>query len=315
MAWTETGAMEEREKFVRDVLRGEGAMSALCDQYGVSRKTGYKWLQRYEEEGLRGLRDRSRAPLRHPNALDADTVSKVLELRRAHRSWGPKKLRALLEHNDRRADWPAASTIGDVLKRAGLVKRRSKRQETKPVAYDGERPIIANEPNDLWTIDLKGAFQLKDRSWSAPLTLADAHSRYLLECRHLVSGQGRARYWVERAFRAYGLPRAIRSDNGTPFAGTGLAGLSRMSVWWLKLGINIERTVPGHPEHNPRHERFHRTLKAETPVCAHALAQQRALNRFRRSFNEERPHEALGQRTPASVYRASPRAYPAALPN
>jgi transposase InsO family protein len=301
--------MDERKSFVREALRAQETMSALCERYGVSRKTGYKWLARYEQEGLRGLQERSRAPKVQAGASDAALERKIVQLRRAHRTWGPKKLRALLMREDPQRDWPALSTIGEILKRSGCVVSSAPRREQKPVAYDA-RPIIANAPNDLWTIDLKGAFELKDRTWCAPLTLADAYSRYVLESRHLPPGQGRARYWIERAFRTYGLPLAIRSDNGTPFAAAGLAGLSYMSVWWLKLGIVLERTRPGHPEHNPRHERFHRTLKQDLPICAHASGQQRALNRLRHSFNHERPHEALAQRTPASLYRPSAQPYP-----
>ena len=315
MGWTETCAMDERKRFVEEVLADEQTMREICERYGVSRKTGYKWLYRYKEEGRAGLEERSRAPLSRPNAADAQTVGRVIELRRAHRSWGPKKLRAVLDTRWPDRSWPATSTIGEILRRADLIAAREREGGSKPVAYD-ERPIIAPVPNALWTIDFKGTVQTQDRRWCTPLTLQDARSRYLLCCRILQPNEAQVHYWMERSFRRYGLPDAIRSDNGTPFATTGLAGLSRLSVWWLKLGIEIQRNAPGHPEHNPRHERFHRTLKRETahPPRANAKAQQRAFDVFRRSYNRERPHESLHQHMPASLYEPSTRSYPRSEP-
>lgn len=317
MGWTETCAMNERERFVHEALRmmAGDTMSSLCERYGVSRKTGYKWLERYEQEGRGGLSDRSRAPHEHPNALDERLEKRILSLRRSHRDWGAKKLLPVLEQRWPGEHWPAHSTVGEILKRAGLIEAKSTRPRSKPAALNA-RPIQADEPNALWTIDFKGTMQTLDRCWSTPLTLQDAASRYLFRCQNMRPNEVEVRYWMERTFRRYGLPWAIRSDNGTPFAAPGLAGLSRLSVWWLKLGIEVQRSAPGHPEHNPRHERMHRTLKGQvkSPRRADPHALQRALDRFRRSYNHERPHESLGQRTPANIYRASIRPYPKTTP-
>jgi putative transposase len=314
MSWKETCAMTERMKFVSDVLKGERDMSQLCDLYGISRKTGYKWLDRFEDGGVAALTDRSHAARHQPNAVAATLVQRLVQVRRQHPTWGPRKLLAWLQAHDGPAAWPAASTVGEILRRHGLVptrKRRARAVEHLEVAL-----MQPSAPNELWCTDFKGQFRTQDRYYCYPLTLTDAVSRYVLACRGLRSvGTEAAWPWFERAFRQYGLPGAIRSDNGTPFASTGLGGLSRLSVWWIKLGIVPELITPGCPQQNGRHERMHKTLKGETtrPPGADLQAQQRKFDRFVNEFNLQRPHEALQQRPPGALYRASTRPYPSRL--
>jgi transposase InsO family protein len=309
MSWKESCAMTERVKFMLELERGEYTMSEACRVYGVSRKTGYKWLERYVMGGLEGLEDRSRAPLLHSNTVDEITVAMLIQARRSHPRWGPRKLLDWLMPKYPGKDWPAPSTVGEVLKRAGLVPPRKLGRRTTPY---GAPFVSMNAPNAVWSVDFKGQFRTADMRLCYPLTLSDGFSRFLLSCRGLSSPNADAvRAWMERAFRSYGLPLAIRSDNGTPFASTGLAGLSQLSVWWLKLGILPERIACGHPEQNGRHERMHRTLKQDTcPGRANMKAQQRAFDQFRKEYNQERPHEALGGRTPAQLYQPSLRTYP-----
>ena len=314
MSWKETCAMSERKKFVLDVLRDERPMSELCDLYGISRKTGYKWVDRFEQGGEGALADRSHARRPQAHAVAAPLVQRLVQVRRQHPSWGPRKLLAWLQEHERPADWPAASTVGQILSRHGLVSGRRRRASA---AEHLEVSLIQPKaPNELWCTDFKGQFRTLDRYYCHPLTLTDAVSRYVLTCRGLrCQGTETARPWFKRAFREYGLPGAIRSDNGTPFASTGLGGLSRLSVWWIKLGIVPELIAPGCPQQNGRHERMHKTLKAETtrPPGADLQAQQRKFDRFVDEFNLQRPHEALQQRPPSAVYRASPRPYPSRL--
>src|SRR5215472_7559146 len=313
MPWREVCPMEEKLRFVAAALSAEESMSELCESFGISRKTGYKWLLRYQERGPEGLRDESRAPHRVPWAITEDQAAAILGVRGAHPSWGPKKLRATLLQGRSAQAVPAASTIGELLRRCGLTRARKRRRHAVP----NPSPLVhANGPNDLWCIDFKGWFRTGDGTRCDPLTLSDAHSRYLL-CAHALAhpDYNGCRTQLERVFREYGLPRAIRSDNGAPFATLGVGGLSRLGVWWVKLGIRPERIAPGKPEQNGRHERMHRTLKAETarpPASTLALQQQR-FDHFRREFNHQRPHEALGQTTPQQHYADSPRAYPARL--
>jgi transposase InsO family protein len=314
MPWKESGVVEERARFVLDHEHGLWTMAELCRRYGIARKTGYKILARWEQERMRGLEDLSRAPLRHPNQTPSAIEQCVLELRRAHMSWGPRKLRERLRTNYPQQLWPAPSTIGEMLKREGLVKERRLRRKTPPYT----QPFAsADAPNRVWCIDFKGWFRTQDGARIDPLTMTDAHSRYLLRCQAVTKTNTEAvRAICEAAFREYGLPGAIRSDNGAPFASRGVAGLSRLSLYWMKLGIVPERIEPGHPEQNGRHERMHRTLKAETanPAAANRRQQQREFDRFRCEYNEERPHEALELKTPASCYQISPRAYPERVP-
>lgn len=317
MPWKETRVEEERLKFIVACLDEESgwSMSELCDAFGVSRKSGYKWRQRYRMTGLDGLRDRVRAPLHHPNATPAELVDKLIAAREQHRFWGPRKLLACLKRTAPDLPWPSSSTAGGILKRHGLVTVRRRRR--RAVGAAGTALSTPTYPNQVWGVDYKGWFRTRDGTRCDPLTISDLFSRYLLECRRVPRPTTACAWPVfERAFREYGLPDAIRSDNGSPFASAGLGGLSRLSVWWIKLGIRLERIVPGRPDQNGRHERMHRTLKLETalPAGANAAAQQRRFTRFQSRFNTERPHEALNDMVPAQWYRPSLRAYPTTVP-
>jgi transposase InsO family protein len=289
-------------------------MIELCQMYGISRETGYEWLRRYREGGIKALEDLERAPRRHPNQTPEAIEQAVLELRRAHMTWGARKLKRRLERVHPESQWPAASTIGALLAREGLVVRRKKRHHTPPYT----RPFAAADaPNRVWCADFKGWFRTQDGTRIDPLTISDAHSRYLLRCQAVrKTDSPHVQAIFEAAFREYGMPEAIRSDNGAPFASRAMAGLSRLSVWWMKLGIVPERIAPAHPEQNGRHERLHRTLKQETasPPEANRRRQQQAFDRFRQEYNEERPHEALAMQTPSALYLPSPRWYPPRLP-
>ncbi len=314
MPWKVTCPMEERLRFISHYLKSELSMAVLCREFGISRKTGYKLVRRYREESVDGLKDRSRAPHHHPNAVTDEIVDAIVSARRLHPTWGPKKLLALLKRSDPSPTWPAASTIGDILSRHGLTVPRRRSRKT---AQYTEPFIGCDYPNAVWSADFKGWFMTGDRVRCYPLTISDNYSRYLFRCQTMLTPDY---YHVqpvfEAAFREYGLPVAIRTDNGAPFATTTVGGLSRLSVWWLKLGIIPERIIPGHPEQNGRHERMHRTLKHETatPPKKTWRAQQRSFNRFCREYNQDRPHEALDQVTPASRYLASPKEYPLIVP-
>jgi transposase InsO family protein len=298
--------MESKKRFIKEWKRGEWTLAELCRRNGVSRPTGYALVQRYEEEGEGGLRERSRAPQHHRQAIAEATKEAVLALRRAHPTWGPKKLRTLLPDGRK----PAESSIGELLKREGLSHGRKVRRRTE--AYS-EPLAHADQPNAVWCADFKGWFHCGDGRRCDPLTITDAYSRYLLRCRGVAKTDGvHVRAIFEAVFRQYGIPWAIRTDNGPPFASSAPAGLSRLSLWWIRLGIRHERIEKGHPEQNGRHERMHRTLRAETanpPQCTYEL-QQQSFVEFEQEFNFERPHEALGQETPGSVYVASLRPYP-----
>jgi transposase InsO family protein len=314
MPWLETSPVEQRERFIADHRRSLYTMSELCERYSISRKSGYKWLDRFEQGGRAALPDRSRAPLHCPHRIPTATAQLICAARRAHPSWGPRKLLDWLTPRHPKIAWPAASTAGDLLVRRGLVKKRRRR---RPHYHPGVVPPTTTGPNDLWTTDFKGHFRTRDGLYCYPLTLADQHSRYLLACQGLLSTKGYGvRRPLEHAFRTFGLPLAIRTDNGVPFATTGIHGLSQLNVWWMRLGIQHQRILPAHPQQNGAHERMHKTLKAEAirPPRGSLAAQQRAFNSFRTIYNEERPHEHLAGCTPASVYRPSPRPYPEKLP-
>ena len=313
MGWEETCAVTERMKFVLEVKRGERTVAECCRLAGVSRKTGYKWLARYDAGGLHELEDRSRAPHAHPNAVGLEVKAMVLEARRQHPSWGAVTLLEWLRRRHPKRVFPAASTVAELLKREGLVKPRVRTRRTPPY----NTPFAhADAPNTVWSADFKGQFRTGDQLYCYPLTISDGFSRYLLACRGLLRPTHEAvRPWFERTFREYGLPLAIRTDNGVPFASRALGGLSRLSAWWVRLGITPERIEPGCPQQNGRHERMHRTLKRDsvTPARASLAAQQRAFDRFRSQYNEERPHHALGKATPSELYQPSPRPYPSKL--
>jgi len=310
MPWRATWPMDQRMQFIAAWLREEEAMSLLCRRYGVSRKTGYKWVARYEAGGAPALVDRSHAPHHQPAAVSIGTQRAILGLRAKHPQWGPRKLRAWLAQRGDGA-WPAPSTIGALLQRAGLTVSRPRRARRGGTGS----PAVVADANDVWAADFKGWFRTGDGRRCDPLTISDLHSRYLLRCQVVGATQMELVQPIfEAAFREYGLPRAMRTDNGAPFAGA--RGLSRLAVWWIRLGVRPERIAPGHPEQNAVHERMHRTLKeaTATPPQATLAAQQRAFDRFRRVYNDERPHEALGQRPPVMAYMASPRPYPERLP-
>lgn len=312
MPWKATCPMDERMQFIAAWLQGEDSMSVLCRRFGISRKSGYKWRERYRADGAAGLQERSHAPHQQARALAPSVVQTILALRAIHPHWGPRKLRAWLEQR-RGGTWPAASTIGARLQQAGLTIRRRSRRRAAPA---GPRTPTSGA-NEVWAADFKGWFRTGDGRRCEPLTISDVYSRYLLRCQVVAGGRVEVvRPLFEATFREFGLPRVLRTDNGAPFAAASPTGLSRLAVWWIRLGIRPERIAPGHPEQNAEHERLHRTLELETatPPCATAGAQQRAFDRFRRVYNEERPHEALGQHPPASWYTPSPRAYPEQLP-
>lgn len=309
MPFQETSAVEEAVRFVSACLSGEETMSELCRGFGISRQWGYELMRRYQAEGWPGLEPRSRAPHHPGQAMAAELADAIVAERMAHPRWGPKKLKAVLKRRDPETAWPAASSIGDLLRREGLVRPRRRRRtplpQTQPFA-----PVTA--PNDLWGIDFKGWFRTGDGVRCDPLTLSDAESRFLLVCRSVEPTIEGVDPVTDAAFHEHGLPLALRSDNGPPFAGNGAGGLTRLAVKWIKLGIRLERIDLGAPEQNGRHERMHGTLKAETakPPAATPAAQQASFDRFRLEYNQLRPHEALDQETPASRYHKSPRCYP-----
>ena len=315
MPWLETAPMEQRTQFVEDVRRGHLSVTQLCARYGISRKTGYKWLGRYAEGGRRGLGDRSRAPHHCPHRIGDGIAELICAARTAHPDWGAEKLLDWLapRHPGVR-DWPAVSTAADLLARRGFVTKRRRR---RAAGHPGAAPIATAAPNDLWTADFKGQFPTGDGVDCYPLTIADQHTRFLLTCHGLLSTKTvTARPVFERAFREYGLPVAIRTDNGVPFATQAIHGLSYLNVWWMRLGIAYQRIHPGCPQENGAHERMHRTLKrhAIRPARASLRAQQRAFDAFRREYNTERPHQHLGGDPPAARCLASPRPYPSRLP-
>jgi transposase InsO family protein len=302
--------MEEKLRFVFEHELRERTMTELCERYEITRQTGYFWLRRYREAGVDGLVQHSRAAHRHGNQMSEEIEQRVLGLRQAHMRWGPRKLKRILERDEPGRSWPAASTIGALLRREGLVVPRKKRRRTTPYS---EPLAHADGPNRVWCADFKGWFRTADGERIDPLTISDAHSRYLLRCQAVEkTDTDRVQAIFEAAFREFGMPTAIRTDNGAPFASRALAGLSRLAVWWIKLGIVPERIAAGHPEQNGRHERMHRTMKQEVadPPAANRRKQQRAADRFRQEYNEVRPHEALGMRTPAEVYEPSARKFP-----
>ena len=314
MPWQETDPVDQRSRFIDAYLAGGFSVTELCERAQVSRKTGYKWIERYDAEGRAGLHDRSRAPHHCPHRIEATVAALILGARRKHPDWGPGKLLDWLAPRHPEFTWPAVSTAGDLLNRAGLIKRRRPRYRPE---HPGVVPPVTHAPNDLWTADFKGHFRTGDGRYCYPLTILDLHSRYLLTCQGLHSTESRtARPIFERAFREYGLPAAIRTDNGVPFATTGLHGLSLLSVWWIRLGIRPQRILPAHPEQNGAHERMHKTLKrgAIRPPRATLAAQQRAFTAYRTLYNTERPHDALDGTTPTAHYRTSARPYPAQLP-
>ena len=300
--------MDERLKFVARLLDGE-KMAPLCREFGISRKTVYKIFDRYKEHGLDGLKNQSRRPYRHANQLPFQIEREILKLKKAKPHWGAPKIREKLLRKYPEVHPPATSTIHTVLDRNGLVKRRKRRR------YKAEGTTLSNakRPNGLWCADYKGEFQMGNRQYCYPLTITDFHTRNLLACESLSSTKESFAFTVfRRVFMEFGLPRAIRTDNGVPFASpNAIFGLSRLSLWWLRLGISVERIKPGHPEQNGRHERMHLTLKQETtrPPSYNLLQQQSRFEDFIEEYNHDRPHQALGMKYPGELYTPSGRVY------
>ena len=304
--------MNERTILIGDYLSGEYSMAELARRRGVSRKTVYKWIERYEQGGAEGLTEHCRAAHHHPNETSREMEERILSWKEKRPSWGAPKIHSKLVEL---ADCPAESTVSNVLKRHGLTRALRRRLRATPSAgplRDGQGP------NQIWCVDFKGWFRLGNGRRCDPLTISDQYSRYMLCCQGMVRVPQvlTVKPLFIRTYREYGLPEKIRTDNGTPFASTGLGGLTSLSVWWLRLGIQLERIEPGHPEQNGRHERLHRTLKAAVlkPPCWSLQQQQQAFDAFRQDYNQERPHEALGQKPPALFYQPSARQYPERLP-
>jgi transposase InsO family protein len=313
MPWKESHPVEQRMRFVVRLRDGE-PMAELCREFGISRKTGYKFWERYKEAGATGLLDESRAPDVIPHRTKPEVCQALVAARKAHPTWGGRKLKAWLNDKEPGIQWPVASTISTILKREGLVTERRRRPRgARPF---GQPLTQGSAPNDVWCADYKGQFRVGTGQYCFPLTASDLASRFLvaLEALEGTDEEG-AREGFSAAFREYGLPSVIRTDNGSPFASQALANLTRLSAWWLRLGIKHERIEPGHPEQNGQHERMHRTLKAETtrPAGKNFLQQQERFDGFREEYNTERPHEALGDRPPARVYEASTRPFPEKL--
>jgi putative transposase len=314
MPWRHTSPMDQKTQFIADYLRLTLSITELCTLYGVSRKTGYKWIDRYLKSGPPGLEDRSRKPFSSPNQTPQHVVEALIELRQHHPSWGAKKLLAILQ--TRHPSWPlpARSTVCDIFSRHGLVPKTRHRRH---IGHPGKPTSQILAPNDVWSADFKGHFKTGDGLYCYPLTVADGYSRFLLGCQALASTRvAEAKPVFTRLFKEFGLPKRIRTDNGVPFATNTLGRLSQLSAWWVHLGILPEFIEPGKPQQNGRHERMHRTLKADTtrPPARTRRAQQLKFEGFREEFNFQRPHEALDMRTPAACYERSPRKMPNTLP-
>ena len=315
MPWKECRPMDERLRFIARLLEGE-KMAPLCREFGISRVTGYKIFNRYKECGLDALNDRSRRPYRHANKLPFQVERSILGIKRDHPSWGAPKIRDKLIRQYPMIKPPAISTVHAVLDRNGLVKRRKRRR----YKAKGTALVAAHDPNGLWCADYKGEFMLGNKHYCYPLTITDYRSRYLLACEGMKSTRSELAFTAfEQAFKEYGLPMAIRTDNGVPFASANaMFGLSRLSVWWLRLGIQIQRIKPGNPQQNGRHERMHLTLKKEAtkPASFNFLQQQERFDQFVTVYNNERPHQALGGAYPGDLYTPSARVYePPAQPD
>jgi transposase InsO family protein len=314
MPWQETDPVNERLKFVAAMQVAEQSMAEVCRRFGISRKTGYKIVERYAELGPDGLVDRPRAPHTHPNQASPEVEAAVLRVRKAHPTWGSKKILAVLGRQRPEEEWPVRSTIDAILKRAGVVRPRGPRRRRQP---SGPPKTVALAPNDVWSMDFKGWFRVGDGTRCDPFTVNDMFSRAALVLQAMVSPKlADVKRSLEMAFGQYGLPLWALSDGGPPFGSTGLGRLSRLGVWLLRVGVIPVLIEPGRPDQNGSHERYHETLKKETatPPCATVRAQRKAFGTFQQVYNEERPHEALGMRVPAEVYELSPRSMPSTLP-
>lgn len=305
----ETTRLHQRRLFIHDLVCGQWTMSELCGRYGISRPTGHKWRARYHAGGDDALADRSHAPHQCPHRTAGDIEALLLQARQEF-GWGARKLLAVLRQRHPTLQWPAPSTVNDLLARHQLLRRHRRRRHW---THPGAAPLVTDHPNQVWPADFKGQFKTGDGHYCYPLTVTDHFSRSVLVCRALASITTATVQPVFRAlFRAVGLPEAIRTDNGSPFASRGLHGLSPLNIWWMQLGIVHQRIPPASPHYNGAHERMHRELKRETtrPAAASARAQQRRFDAFRQRYNEVRPHEALADHPPCSRWAPSPRPYP-----
>ncbi len=313
MPWDQTSTMDQKRLFIADYLARSFTIVELCERYGVSRPTGYKWIERFLDRGVAGLEEHSRRPRHCPHQTPEDLVGEILELRRKHPFWGAKKLLKILRKRQSDKTWPGRSTISDLLKRHHLIDKKRRR---KYPGHPGKPETSMDAPNDTWCADFKGEFKTGDGIYCYPLTVTDGCTRYLLECKGLASTAHKtAKPVFAKIFREFGMPRIIRTDNGAPFATTAIGRLSRLSVWWIRLGIFPELIQPGQPSQNGRHERMHKTLKQETtrPPARTMRGQQLRFNHFIDEFNNVRPHEALDDETPASLYTPSNHEYPTRL--
>jgi putative transposase len=310
MPWRMEKPMDQKVKAISYWLEGEMGISELAVKFGVSRKTLYKLVNRYIKYGVNGLEEMSRAAHRHPNITGSSKIERIIAFKLKHKHWGPKKIIDCLERIYPDENWPSSSTAGEWLKKNDLVKNRKKRKHVQ--RYE-DHFLDCTSPNDVWSADYKGQFKTKDRTVCYPLTVTDNFSRYLLACQGLRGPRYlETKECFELIFRKYGLPLAIRTDNGVPFAGTGIGGLSRLSIWWIKLGIIPERIEPAKPQQNGRHERMHRSLKeaAVNPAIENLCEQQRQFDFFRIEYNTERPHEGINMKRPMEVFKKSCRPYP-----
>ena len=314
MPWKETSTMDQHILFIADYLSGDYTKSALCRHYDISRRTGDKWIERYRMHGPEGLYERSRRPHGHPHTTAAEIAERIVEMKLAHQSFGPKKVMDRLRALEPDQVWPADSTAGEILKRKGLVRPRRQRRRVPP---DPRALVHCSAPAQSWSADFKGDVRLGNGKRCYPLTITDNHSRFILQCRALnTTTTDAVKPWFEWVFREYGLPETLRTDNGAPFASVAAGGLSQLSKWWIRLGIRPERIRPAQPSENGRHERMHRSLKEAVmrPASRTLAAQQRRFDAFVEEFNWQRSHEALGRLTPGRVHQPSPRPYPARLP-
>jgi|EndMetStandDraft_3_1072993.scaffolds.fasta_scaffold160879_1 putative transposase len=314
MSWHKIPAKFQKMHFIADWLKQEYTLTALCSRYSISRTCAYNLIKRYQEEGEAAFNERSHSRHTHPNQTSSELIQSILDTKQRFQIWGPVAIKAWLEKNCPKINWPAASTIGDILSRHGLVKPRRFRKRVPPHT---ESLKDATHANHIWSADYKGQFLMKNQRYCYPLTITDNYSRYLLCCDGFeeISGK-KAIKSFEKVFYEYGLPEAIRTDNGSPFAGTAVGGLSKLSIWLLKLGVKPERIRPGHPEQNGRHERMHRTLKAGINLNTKLSlqSQQRWFDQFKKEFNEERPHQALKLKRPFEVHEKSLKSYPLIIP-
>ena len=315
MPWREINPMDSKLKFVSLAMENIFNMNELCSFFNISRKTGYKWLNRYMEEGPEGLRDKPRTPNHIPHRTSKEMKSFIVTCRKKHPTWGARKISQKAQQIAPELSLPSETTINNILNQAGLIFKKRRRRK---VAHPGRPALTAKNPNDVWTTDYKGEFKTRDGLYCYPLTILDEYSRFLFGCQGLYSNNYEGAFKVfKKAFKEYGLPKNIKSDNGVPFASNGLARLSKLSAWWIKLGINPVFIQPSSPYQNGVHERMHKTLKNEStiPPSGNMKTQQRRFNRWKDEYNFHRPHEALEGKYPSQIYRPSLKEYPSKLQN